>query len=66
MLARTTWGFKLYALGTNASATHFAKVNNTLVLIETYMMSGTMDMWSYDAWGETTSRTGVKIGRAHV
>ena len=40
MLARTTWGFKLYALGTNASATRFAGVNNTLVLIETYMMSG--------------------------
>lgn len=40
MLARTSWGFKLYALGTNASATRFAGVNNTLVLIETYVASG--------------------------
>lgn len=40
MLARTAWGFKLHALGTNAAATRFAGVNNTLVLIETYMVSG--------------------------
>lgn len=39
-LSRTAWGFKLYALGTNATATRFAGVNNTLVLIKTYMASG--------------------------
>jgi simple sugar transport system permease protein len=42
ILSRTAYGFELYMLGTNATATRFSGVNNRKVLIKTYLLSGIM------------------------
>jgi len=40
LLRRTPWGFRLYLLGANPTATHFSGVNNRRVLLLTYSLSG--------------------------
>jgi len=40
LLQRTPWGFRLYMLGANPTATHFSGVNNRRVLLLTYSLSG--------------------------
>lgn len=40
LLNRTTYGVKLYALGTNATAARFSGVNSTSILVRTYLLSG--------------------------
>ena len=40
VLRRTPFGFKLYMLGTNETASQFSGVNKTKVLFRTYMLTG--------------------------
>lgn len=40
ILNRTRLGYSIYMLGSNATATRFSGINNTLVIIKTYMISG--------------------------
>lgn len=40
LLNRTAFGVKLYAIGTNATATRFSGVNSTSILVRTYLISG--------------------------
>lgn len=40
MLARTRFGTQVYLLGTNENASRFSGLNNTRILIRTYMISG--------------------------
>ena len=40
ILRRTTFGIKLYMMGTNPTASKFSGVNNTLMLIKTYIITG--------------------------
>lgn len=40
ILDKTTLGFNIYMMGTNPTASHFSGINNKLVLIKTYMLSG--------------------------
>ncbi len=40
VLNRTSFGFKLYMLGTNETASKFSGINNVKILIKTYMLSG--------------------------
>ncbi|HSV32057.1 MAG TPA: ABC transporter permease [Atribacteraceae bacterium] len=40
ILNRASFGFKLYMLGTNPTASRFSGINNTRVLLKTYMLSG--------------------------
>ncbi len=40
LLQRTPWGFRLYLLGANPTATLFAGVNNRRVVLSTYLLSG--------------------------
>lgn len=42
LLSRTAFGFELYMLGTNPTATRFAGVNNRKILIKTYLLSGVL------------------------
>ncbi len=40
ILTRTRYGVRLYMLGTNPTASRFSGINNTQILIRTYIMSG--------------------------
>lgn len=40
LLNKTSFGFKLYMLGTNETASKFSGINKTKALIKTYMLSG--------------------------
>ncbi len=40
LLSRTTFGTKIYMLGTNAQAARYSGLNNDRLLIKTYMLSG--------------------------
>lgn len=40
LLARTNYGTKLYMLGTNQTASKFSGLNNTVLMIQTYAISG--------------------------
>ena len=40
VLNRTPYGFKLYLLGTNPTAARFSGINNALLLLKTYVLSG--------------------------
>ncbi len=40
VLGKTRFGLRLYLLGTNAKAARYAGINNTAVLLRTYMLSG--------------------------
>lgn len=40
ILNRTSYGFKLYMLGTNPTASRFSGINNVHVLLRTYILSG--------------------------
>ncbi|MDY0094187.1 MAG: ABC transporter permease [Candidatus Vecturithrix sp.] len=40
ILRRTIFGIKLYMMGTNPTASRFSGVNNTLVLLKTYITTG--------------------------
>jgi simple sugar transport system permease protein len=40
MLRRTPYGLKVYLLGTNPTASRFSAIDNTRVLIRTYVLSG--------------------------
>ena len=40
LMSRTTFGTKLYMLGTNAKAAQFSGLNTTSLLVRTYMISG--------------------------
>lgn len=40
ILNRTSYGFKLYMLGTNPTASRFSGINNVRVLLRTYILSG--------------------------
>jgi len=40
VLSKTVFGFYLFMLGTNATAARFSGINNTLVLLKTYLLSG--------------------------
>jgi simple sugar transport system permease protein len=40
ILNRTSYGFKLYMLGTNPTASRFSGINNVRVLLTTYLLSG--------------------------
>ncbi len=40
VLRKTTMGTKLYMLGTNPTASRFSGINNPLMLMKTYMMTG--------------------------
>jgi len=40
IIQRTTFGFRLYMLGTNATASSFSGISNAKMLIATYAMSG--------------------------
>ncbi len=42
LLGKTAWGFKLYVLGINPTASKFSGIRNASVLIRTYMMSGVL------------------------
>ncbi len=42
LLSRTAFGFELYMLGTNPTATRFAGVNNRRILVKTYLLSGVL------------------------
>jgi simple sugar transport system permease protein len=42
LLSRSAFGFDLYMVGTNPTATLYAGVNNRKVLIKTYLLSGIM------------------------
>jgi len=42
LLSRSAFGFELYMIGTNPTATLYAGVNNRRVLIKTYLLSGIM------------------------
>lgn len=42
MLNKTAFGFKLYLMGTNPTASRFSGINNTRLLIQTYVLSGIM------------------------
>lgn len=39
-LEKTTYGYKLYMVGSNAKASRFAGVNNDRIILQTYMLSG--------------------------
>ena len=39
ILNRTPFGFKVYMLGSNPTATHYSGVNNKMILIKTYLIS---------------------------
>jgi simple sugar transport system permease protein len=40
VLNKTAFGFQVFMLGTNATAARFSGINNTLVLLKTYLISG--------------------------
>ncbi len=40
LMARTTYGAKIYMLGTNLTAAKFSGLHNDLLLVKTYMLSG--------------------------
>ena len=40
ILNRTAFGFRLYMMGTNATAARFSGINNAHMLVQTYMLSG--------------------------
>ena len=40
LLSRTTYGTKIYLLGTNAQAARFSGLNNNRLIVKTYMISG--------------------------
>ncbi len=40
LLSRTTFGTKIYLLGTNARVAHYSGLNNTGLIIKTYLISG--------------------------
>jgi simple sugar transport system permease protein len=40
LLNKTGYGTKLYMMGTNATAAKFSGINNTMMLVKTYMLSG--------------------------
>ena len=40
MLSRTRFGKQIYLIGTNSTASRYAGLNNTMILIKTYMISG--------------------------
>lgn len=40
LLNKTSWGFKLYMLGSNPTASEYSGINNKLMLFQTYMLSG--------------------------
>lgn len=40
MLSRTRFGIYMYMLGTNPRASHYAGLNNTSIILRTYMISG--------------------------
>lgn len=40
LLNRTTYGFKVYMLGTNPVAAHFAGINNARVILTTHILTG--------------------------
>lgn len=40
ILSKTSFGLKLYMMGTNPTAARFSGINNTMVTIRTYMYSG--------------------------
>jgi simple sugar transport system permease protein len=42
ILNRTSFGYKMYLIGTNPTASHFSGINNVRVLIRTYLISGLM------------------------
>lgn len=42
VLNKTTFGYRLYMLGTNATAARFSGINNDSILIKTYMLSGVL------------------------
>lgn len=42
MLNRTAFGFRLYLMGTNPTASRFSGINNTRLLLQTYVLSGVM------------------------
>jgi len=42
LLSRTAFGFELYMVGTNPTATRFAGVNNRKILMKTYLLSGVL------------------------
>jgi len=40
LLSRTTFGTKIYLLGTNAQVAHYSGLNNTGLIVKTYLLSG--------------------------
>ncbi|MDC7234725.1 MAG: ABC transporter permease [Spirochaetales bacterium] len=46
MLSRTKLGKELFLVGTNPTASKFAGINNTAVLIKTYMISGVLSSFA--------------------
>ncbi|HHW13503.1 MAG TPA: ABC transporter permease [Firmicutes bacterium] len=42
VLNKTAYGFNLYLMGTNPTAAHFSGINNTRMLLKTYLLSGLM------------------------
>lgn len=42
LLEKTTYGFKLYMLGSNAKASRYSGVNNDRIILKTYILSGAL------------------------
>lgn len=40
LLSKSTYGFKLYMMGSNATAAKYSGINNRVILFKTYMISG--------------------------
>ncbi len=40
IMSRTTFGLRLFMMGTNSNAARYAGLNNTSIILRTYMMSG--------------------------
>ncbi|MDK2799345.1 MAG: simple sugar transport system permease protein [Clostridiales bacterium] len=46
ILHKTSFGLKLYMMGTNPTASRFSGINNAVMLMKTYMMSGLLAAFS--------------------
>jgi simple sugar transport system permease protein len=66
LLNRTTFGFKLYLLGNNPLAARFAGIDNSRILLKTYILSGVLSALSGLTMTARTNSVNADYGTSYL
>jgi simple sugar transport system permease protein len=66
LLNRTTFGFKLYLLGNNSLAARFAGIDNSRILLKTYILSGVLSALSGLTMTARTNSVNADYGTSYL